>query len=290
MNIGIIGCGLIGSRVGRNWMAAGHAVAGWNRTPEHARDAGFPMLDSPAALAARSDVILIVVADPPALEAVVEGPIGIIRSPLAGKVVLNASTVGPADNQRAAAAVRQAGGEFLEIPFTGSKASAEAAKLVFYVGGEPELFARMEPLLLQAGQKCFHFGPVGAAADAKLIMNLMLASQMEAMAEGFVLAQKAGLETATFIDAYKMNAGYSVLAGMKLGTMLAGDYSTHFALKHMDKDVRLALERARQLQAAAPLAERLKEIYAEGMAAGWGDEDFSVLYRLVSEKSETSVP
>ena len=125
----------------------------------------------------------------------------------------------------------------------------------------------------------------GAAADAKLIMNLMLASQMEAMAEGFVLAQKAGLETATFIDAYKMNAGYSVLAGMKLGTMLAGDYSTHFALKHMDKDVRLALQRVRALGAKAPLTERLKEVFSAAMDAGMGEDDFSTLYRMACRES-----
>ena len=284
MNIGIVGCGIIGTRMGRNWMKAGHAVAGWNRTPEHARDAGFPLVESPAVLAARSDVILLVVADPAALASVVEGPAGITRSSLVGKVVLNAGTVGPADNLRAAEAVRKAGGTFLEVPFTGSKAGAEAAKLVFYVGGDPELFARMKPLLLEVGQTCFHFGAVGTAADAKLIMNMMLANQMEALAEGFNFARKAGLDSTTFAEAYKMNAGYSVLAGMKVNSMLAGDYSTHFALKHMDKDVRLALERARQLHAAAPLTERLKEVFTQAMTAGWGDADFSVLYRLVSER------
>jgi 3-hydroxyisobutyrate dehydrogenase-like beta-hydroxyacid dehydrogenase len=285
MNIGIIGCGIIGSRMGQGWQKAGHRVIGWNRTPAHAKDAGFPLVDSPAVVASESDVIVIVVADPPALISVTEGPQGLARVSLKGKVILNASTVGPADNQRAAGHVQEAGGEFLEIPFTGSKGGAEAGKLVFYVGGDKDLVARMQPLLLQIGQKCFHFGAVGTAADAKLVMNMMLANLMEAMTEGLVFAGKAGLDRATFIEAYKMNAGYSVLADMKIEKMLAGDYSTHFSLKHMDKDIRLALERAAELKTACPLTERLKEVFSKAMEAGWGEEDFSVLYRLISEKS-----
>lgn len=281
MNVGIIGCGIIGSRMGQNWLKAGHSVIGWNRTAAHAMDLGFPLAESPAAVAAVSDVIMIVVADPPALESVIEGKHGITRTALHGKVVLNASTVAPADNQRAARAVQAAGGEFLEVPFTGSKDGAASAKLVFYVGGDPAVYGRIEPLLLQLGRKCFFFGPVGTAADAKLIMNMMLANLMEAMAEGLGFADKAGLDLPAFIEAYKMNAGYSILADMKLDKMLKGDYSTHFALKHMDKDIRLALERAAELNAACPLTEQLKKIFSQGMSAGHGDADFSVLYQLL---------
>ena len=284
MNIGIIGCGIIGSRIGQNWLKAGHAVLGWNRTPARARDAGFPLATTPAEVAARSDVVMIAVADPPALISVVEGPHGLASTSLAGKVVMNASTVGPADNQRAAAAVARAAGEFLEVPFTGSKEGAASGRLVFYVGGDPALYGRMKPLLLQTGQRCFHFGPVGSAADTKLVMNMMLANLMEAMAEGLSLVRKAGIDPALFIEAYKMNAGYSVLAEMKLGKMLAGDYSTHFSLKHMDKDVRLALERAAQLQVPCPLTARLTDLFSQGMAAGLGDEDFCALYKLLGQE------
>lgn len=284
MNIGIIGCGIIGSRIGQNWKAAGHEVVGWNRTPSNAMNLGFPLEKSPADVARKSDLVLMVVADPAALVAVTEGPGGITTVPLTGKVVMNAGTVGPGDNRRADETVRQAGGAFLETPFTGSKDGAATGKLVFYVGGDQALFQRMEPYLLQIGRKCFHFGPVGSAADTKLIMNMMLANLMQAMAEGLAFAEKAGLDPARFIEAYKMNAGYSGLADMKLGSMLKGDYTTHFSLKHMDKDVRLALERAKELGAGCPLTRRLKEIFSAGMAAGFGEEDFSILYRLTCDR------
>lgn len=284
MNIGIIGCGIIGSRIGQNWQRAGHTVLGWNRTHSHARNLGFPLADTPAAVARASDLIMTVVADPAALASVIEGTDGIATVSLRNKVVLNAGTVGPGDNLRAAKSVADAGGEFLEVPFTGSKDGAAGGKLVFYVGGDAALFRRMEPLLLQIGKKCFHFGPVGTASDTKLIMNMMLANLMQAMAEGFALAQHAGLDINTFIEAYRLNAGYSVLADMKIGKMLDGDYSTHFSLKHMDKDIRLALARASELETSCPLTRRLKEIFTAGMEAELGEQDFSVVYQLARQR------
>ncbi len=285
MNIGVIGLGIIGSRMAANWAKAGHRVIGWNRTRATAERLGIGLAESPCHAARQSDVIMIVVADPAALERVVTGPDGVAAAPLHGKVVLNASTVGPADNQRAEAAVRQAGGSFLETPFTGSKAAAEAGKLTFFAGGDASLLQRMQPILLQVGQKVFHFGPVGRAADAKLIFNLMLANLMEAMAEGFAFARKAGLDMNLFVEAYRMNAGYSVLADMKAPKMLGQDFSPHFSLKHMDKDMRLAMERAAELKLDLPLTRRLKELFSEAMARGWSEEDFSVLYRQVAAKS-----
>jgi 3-hydroxyisobutyrate dehydrogenase-like beta-hydroxyacid dehydrogenase len=105
------------------------------------------------------------------------------------------------------------------------------------------------------------------------------------MAEGFAFAGKAGLDPRTFVDAYRMNAGWSPLAEMKVASMLRGDFSTNFSLKHMDKDVRLALERTRELGVAAPLTERLKEIFTEAVQAGMGEDDFSTLYRQVARGS-----
>ena len=282
MKIGIVGLGIIGSRMAANWRKAGHEVGGWNRTRANAEHLGLPLARTPRELAERCELIMIVVADPSALDAVVTGKDGIATGSLKGKIVLNASTVGAADNRRADEAVRKAGGEFLETPFTGSKTGAENAKLVFYAGGDAALLRRAEPRLLEIGSKIFHFGPVGAAADAKLIMNLMLADLMQAMAEGFVFARHAGLDMQTFRDAFKLNAGWSGLADLKVPKMLAADYEPHFALKHMDKDVRLALARAAELGIALPLTARTKELMAAAMAAGLGEEDFSVLHKKQS--------
>ena len=285
MNIGVIGLGIIGSRMAANWTKAGHTVLGWNRTRASAAELGIALAATPREVVSRSDVIMIVVADPPALDRVVAGEDGVAAAPLAGKVVLNASTVGPADNRRAAAAVRRAGGDFVEVPFTGSKGAAEAGKLIFFAGGETATVRRLEPLLLQIGQRVVYFGSVGKAADAKLVFNLMIANQMEAMAEGFAFARKAGLAPDRFMEAYRLNAGYSVLADLKTPKILGNDFTPHFSLKHMDKDIRLALERASELKLDLPLTCRLKDLFTEAMARGWGEDDFAVLYRQVAEKS-----
>ncbi len=285
MNIAVIGLGIIGSRMAANWAKAGHAVLGWNRTRATAERTGVPLTETPREAAERSEAIMIVVADPPALDHVLSAPLGVAAASLRGKVVMNAATVGPADNRRAKAAVRRAGGEFVETPFTGSKAAAEAGKLTFFAGGPENTVRRMEPLLLQVGQKVIHFGPVGRGSDAKLIFNLMIANLMEAMAEGFAFARKAGLDPERFMEAYRLNAGHSTLAEMKAPKILTDDFSPHFSLKHMDKDIRLALARAAELGLDLPLTRRLKELFSEAMASGWGDSDFSVLYRQVAEKS-----
>ena len=285
MNIGIIGLGIIGSRMAANWTKAGHTVVGWNRTRATAEKLGIALGATPREVVNRSDVIMIVVADPVALDRVVSGADGVAAAPLAGKVVLNASTVGPSDNRRAAEAVRRAGGDFIEVPFTGSKGAAEAGKLIFFAGGEAATVERLEPLLLQVGQKVVHFGTVGMGADAKLIFNLMIANLMEAMAEGFAFARKAGLDPDRFMEAYRMNAGYSVLADLKTPKILGNDFSPHFSLKHMDKDIRLALDRAAELKLDLPLTRRLKDLFSEAMTRGWGEDDFAVLYKQVAEKS-----
>lgn len=285
MNIGVIGLGIIGSRMAANWIKAGHHVTGWNRTRASAEKLGVAVAATPREVAERCEAVMIVVADPAALERVMAAADGVASGSLRGKVVLNASTVGPSDNRRADELVRRAGGVFVETPFTGSKAVAEAGKLTFFAGGDVEVVRRVEPLLLQVGQKVVYFGPVGKGADAKLIFNLMIANLMEAMAEGFAFARKAGLDAERFMEAYRLNAGYSGLADLKTPKILSGDFSPHFSLKHMDKDVRLALERAAELKLDLPLTRRVKELFSEAMARGWADEDFAVLYRQVAEKS-----
>jgi len=290
MNIGVIGLGIIGSRMAKNWQRAGHRVVGWNRTRAHAEGLGIPLAETPAVLAEKSELVVIVVADPPAVKAVLSGPNGVTTADLHGKVVINASTVGAADNREAEKAVSAAGGEFLETPFTGSKSGAEAGTLVFFVGGNPAVLKRVEPVLLQTGSKVLYFGPTGAASDVKLALNMMAASAVQAMAEAFNFVKLAGVDLQGFIDAYRHNMGWSQLAELKAPKMLTGDFSPHFALKHMDKDLRLFVERAAELNLCLRHAAALKRIFSDAMNHGWGDEDYSVLQRLAGENAGSPSP
>jgi 3-hydroxyisobutyrate dehydrogenase-like beta-hydroxyacid dehydrogenase len=123
---------------------------------------------------------------------------------------------------------------------------------------------------------------VGTGADAKLAMNMMLATMMQALSEGFAFAARAGLDMRIFVDAFRLNAGWSGLAELKVPKLLERDFAPHFSLKHMNKDLRLFLSRTRELGLGLPQAERLEDRFAAAMARGWGDEDFSVLYRGVT--------
>lgn len=286
MRIGVIGLGIIGARMAVRWREAGHEVCGWNRTASHARGLGIRLLKTPADVAVNSDVVVVVVADPAALKSVVRGTQGIASVSLKGKVVIDAGTVGPKDNQDAECAVRSAGGRFLETPFTGSRDAATAGKLVFYVGGNKSLMQKMLPVLMQVGRKCFHFGPVGRGSDMKLIMNMMLAGQMQSMAEGAMLVRKCGIAWSTFVEAYRMNAGWNLLCEMKIPKLRDRDFSTHFALKHMSKDVRLAVKRIRDLGVDLPHLRHTRKMFAEAMRRGYGDSDFSVLYRSLEDRQK----
>jgi 3-hydroxyisobutyrate dehydrogenase-like beta-hydroxyacid dehydrogenase len=277
MKIGIIGLGIIGSRMAVNWRKAGHDVYGWNRTTARAAGLGIPLCASPHALAEACEVVMVVVADPAALDLVISGPDGVASAPLAGRLVLNATTVDAATNRRTAAAVASAGGLFLETPFTGSKDGAEAGKLVFYTGGAEEALRRAEPLLLQTGARVLHFGPVGTASDVKLAMNLMIANIMQGMTEAFSLVQAAGADLETFTAAYQANASWCGLSAMKLPKLRTQDFSPHFSIKHMTKDMRLAVQRAAELGVAVPHTRHVHALLQQTQEQGMGDLDFSAL-------------
>ena len=277
MKIGVVGLGIIGSRLAASWRRAGHEVYGWNRTKEHAAGLGLPLCETPAELAGRCEAVMVVVSDPAALDAVLGGPAGIAKTPLAGKLVMNATTVDAAASRRACAAVQAAGGHFVETPFTGSKDGAETAKLVFYVGGDADVVRRAEPLLLQVGARIFHFGPVGAASDVKLAMNLMIANIMQAMVEAVALVNAAGVDMGVFEEAYRMNASWCALSAMKLPKLLAKDFSPHFSIKHMNKDMGLALKRAAELDVELPHTQHIRELLEQIARQGMGDLDFSAL-------------
>jgi 3-hydroxyisobutyrate dehydrogenase-like beta-hydroxyacid dehydrogenase len=211
------------------------------------------------------------------LDSVISGRGGVATIPLAGKLVMNATTVDAAANKRACAAVQAAGGEFVETPFTGSKDGAEAAKLVFYVGGDSEVAWRAEPLLLQVGARMFHFGPIGSASDVKLAMNMMIANIMQAMVEAMALVKAAGVDLHVFEEAYRMNASWSGLSSMKLPKLMQTDFSPHFSVKHMSKDMGLALKRAAELGIELPHTGHMRTLFEQAMAQGLGDLDFSAL-------------
>lgn len=277
MNIGVFGLGIIGRVWAENLHHDGDTVRGWNRTAKPA----LPFFTGDArAAAAQADLVIIVVADPPAVQQVLDQIVTVLH---AGQIVMQSSTISPAATLRFAAQVKATGAAFLEAPFTGSKPAAEQRQMVFYIGGDQEVLERSRPVLNRLSRAIEYIGPLGSASALKLAMNLNLALLAEALGESLTFARAAGISDDCFFRALSLNVGQSGLATLKEPKLRAGDWTPQFSLKHMGKDLRLAVESADQQP--LPQLRALVKLYETGLAHGWGDDDFSSLLRLLTKSA-----
>ncbi len=271
--IGVIGMGLIGRAWAHRYSVAGQLAATWNRTPKP---------DSPAwkgsaeAVVEAADVTQIVVADPPAVEGVLNQ---ILPKLGPGKSVLQSSTIDPQSSARFQALVKGTGAAYIEAPFTGSKPAAEEGKTIFFLGGDEKEIGAIEPLLCLVSETRFRIGTGEQAAALKLSMNLNLAALMEAYAESLSFARAAGISDAVYFSVLAQNASHSGLAKMKELKLKAGDFSPQFSVKHMAKDMRLASASAGGVD--YPILEAVRERLRKAEAMGYGDLDYSALIKLL---------
>ncbi len=271
--IGVIGLGIIGGTWAKHYHAAGVLAGVWNRTPQP----DFPQWKAtPEAVASAADVVQIVVADPPAVESIITR---ILPALGPGKVVVQSSTIDPASSTKFAALVTARGARYLEAPFTGSKPAAEQRQTVYYLGGDAALVAELEPLLSLVSAVRLHIGTREQAATLKLAMNLNISAHMEGLCEALTLARRAGVNDDVFFGALAKNVSYSGVTKLKEPKLRAGDYAPQFSVKHMHKDMRLASTMAgtQNLPVLAAVRERL----AAAEKAGWADEDFSAVMKLL---------
>jgi 3-hydroxyisobutyrate dehydrogenase-like beta-hydroxyacid dehydrogenase len=270
--IAVVGLGIIGSAWAKNLHADGLEVRGWNRSrkelPFYEPDLGRAVEDA--------EMIIIVVADPPAVEELLKSIVPKLKP---GVLVAQSSTISAYWTKVFAERVEKAGGLFLEAPFTGSKLAAEGRKTVFYLGGSEEVTEKARPVLARLSSTILHIGPLGTASSLKLAMNLNVAMVAEALSESLALARAEGIPDDKYFEALNLNVGRSGLVDLKEPKLRGKDYSAQFSLKHMDKDLRLALETAGALD--LPATKALKLFYSKGMESGFGDDDFTGLIRLL---------
>ena len=274
MKIGFLGLGIIGSAWARNLIADGHDVRCWNRTRKD-----FPnFCDSIQDAVKEAEVIFIVVADPPAVQSVLDQIQPVLR---AGALVIQSSTISAQWTLRFAAQVQSAGAAYLEAPFTGSKLAAAQRQTVYYLGGDAALIERARPILQPISTALMHIGPLGSASTLKLAMNMNIAGVAQSLCESLAFCRAAGIADDVYFTALARNASRSGVSDLKEPKLREHDYSAQFSLKHMDKDLRLALETAAELSISLEQIKHLKAIYDRGMAAGWSDDDFIGLMRLL---------
>lgn len=270
-NVGVIGLGIIGSRVEENLRRADFNVFVWNRTARAVP--GF--VASPHEVAEVAQVIQIFVRDGVALMEVMQDMKPALKK---HHVVCCHATVDPLTVKQAAGIAHEMGAGFLDAPFTGSKMAAEKGELVYYIGGAKRELEKATKVLEASSKKILHLGRVGDASILKIATNLVSGAIAGALAEALAITKGHGLEPSKLLEAFENNANCSPLISMKLPAMMAGSYEPHFSLKNMLKDAHYAQELARVESLATPMLNASVGTMERGMDAGRGDLDFCSVY------------
>lgn len=278
--VGLIGLGLMGLPMGRNLLKAGFPLTVWNRTrskAEQLEKEDAKVANSPREVAAASDVTFTIVSDPPALEQVLWGEPGALAGLRRGSVLIDSSTVSPALARRVSQACAERGADFLDAPVTGGTWGAEKGELVFMIGGKKEVLDRVEPVLQAVGKRFFLLGPNGAGQTVKLAMNLILALEVQALAEGLELVTRAGVAGERLIEVLQSSMGRAPVLDVKAPVILKGDFTPSFPLRLMLKDVGLAMELAKENGIELPAGTAAYRAYSAVKAAAKTDVDYAAI-------------
>jgi 3-hydroxyisobutyrate dehydrogenase len=285
--IGFIGLGLMGRPMAANLLKNGFSVVVWNRTPgksDALAAAGAKVAASAREAAAAADVLITIVSDPAALESVLWGE-GALEAMRRGTVLVDSSTVSPALERRIATACAERGVESLDAPVTGGTWGAEKGELVFMVGGEAATIARVEPVLGAMGKKWFHLGPHGAGQIIKLAMNLLLALEVQALAEALALVAGAGIPAENLIGVMQASMARAPVLDIKAPMILKQDYTPSFPLRLMHKDLGLAMELANQIGVPLPACAASREVYSAVKGAAKEDLDYAAVAKFWEKAS-----
>jgi 3-hydroxyisobutyrate dehydrogenase-like beta-hydroxyacid dehydrogenase len=282
-SVGLIGLGLMGHPIAMNLLKKGFSLTVWNRTASRAKDLasqGAKVAASPQEAAAASDVLMMIVSDPPAVEQVLWGEKGVLSGLRRGSVLVDSSTVSPDLARRTTAACLERGVEYLDAPVTGGTWGAEKGELVMMVGGPAETLKRVEPIFGAIAKKWFHLGPAGAGQTVKLAMNLLLALEVDALAEALALTQAGGVAGERLVEVMQSSMGRAPVLDVKAPLLLERKYPPSFPLRLMHKDIVLALDLAKQLGVSLPAGSAAREIYAKTLASAREDVDYAAIGRF----------
>jgi len=288
MRVGFVGLGTMGGAMAANVARAGFAVTAWNRTAGRAAelsDLGVALAPTAAAAAAASDVIVTIVSDTPDVEAVLFGPDGVADGAARGSLVVDMSTISPSATRDFAGRLAERGVAMLDAPVSGGSEGAKKGTLSIFVGGEAADLERARPVLAAMGTTITHLGPIGSGQAAKAVNQVMLAGTYLGVAEGIVLAIKAGLDVEALVAALSGGAAQSWVLANRSGRMLANDYPLGFKVALHRKDLGIALQLARETGTALPVSAMVEALEAGLIGRDHGDEDMSAVARTIRELS-----
>jgi 3-hydroxyisobutyrate dehydrogenase len=283
MRIGVAGLGAMGSAIAARLMETGHQVTVWNRTAAKTKplaEAGATAVDSPAAVAAATEAVITILTDGAAIDAVYEGPSGLLSGDVKGKLFIEMSTVPPGVETTLAPKVRAKGAAFVECPVGGSTAPARQGKLLGLMGAEPADAARARPILDQLCRKVEHCGTVGAGSSMKLAINLPLMIGWQAYAEAFALVRDLGWEPKRLVELFTesngANNGFKLRADMIAAMLDNRDPGpTTFSIANAVKDLKTMIATGAAKGADMPAAKAALAAIEQSNNDGLGPSDAS---------------
>ncbi len=287
-HVTVLGLGIMGSGIAHNLLKAGYPLTVYNRTREKAApliEAGAQWADSPALAAQHADVVISMVGDDAASRAMWLGEGGAFTALSPHAIAVECSTLSLDWVREWHAAAGARGLRSLEAPVTGSKLAAETGTLALLVGGEADVLAKVRPVLAAFSSSIVHFGPATGGALYKLINNLQGAIHLLALSEGLVMAERAGLNLDTVLEAVTTGAASSPMVKGKAARVIDRDYEdVHFSIRWMHKDLTYALRAADELGVPVPLIAAAREVYKMAIQLGWGDLDIAAVSDVIRER------
>ncbi len=282
--VAFLGLGTMGAAMAANLARAGFVVTAWNRTRGRASelsDLGIEMARNAAEAAAKSDIVVICVSDTPDVEAVLFGKDGVVGGARAGSLIIDCSTIAPSGSWGFAARLKEHGLSMVDAPVSGGSEGARNATLTIFVGGDEADFERARPVLTALGRTITHVGPIGAGQAVKAVNQVILAGTYLGVAEGIVLAIKAGLDVEQVVEALGGGAAQSWVLANRSGRMIDNDYPLGFKVALHRKDLGIALELANQLGAVLPVSGLAAQFESGLIAGGHGEDDISAVARTI---------
>jgi 3-hydroxyisobutyrate dehydrogenase-like beta-hydroxyacid dehydrogenase len=281
-NLGFIGLGVMGGRLAKRLLDAGHHVTGYNRTASKAEwlvGHGLRLAGNPREVVSAAGVTFSMVSDAEALRAVTEGPEGALAGLEPGRVYVEMSTVGPLAIEELAVEVADTGADLLDAPVVGTVATLEQGKLdLIMLGGDPAVCERVRPFLDELGRTVVRVGGTGKAMLLKTGVNLSLPVQMAALAEGLLLAEKAGVPRELALEAMRASPTTSRATANRVPFLSELPEEPWFDVRMMQKDLELALERGRALGVPMPMTAAANQLLTACRGLGYEKEDFAALY------------
>ena len=283
--IGFIGLGRMGGNMAARLLAAGYPIYGEEQTRADAQgliQRGLRWRDTPREVAEAADVVFTSLPDDEVLEVVASGPDGILAGLAAGKIWVDMSTVSPRASRELAARVRELGASMLDAPVSGSVPQVQAGTLTIMVGGDEQAYAQVEPILRELGTPT-HIGENGQGLVLKLAINISLAVQMLAFAEGLVLADRAGIDRELAVGVMTQSAIGSPMLKARAELVLDLPEDAWFDVSLMQKDVVLALDAARELHIPLPSTAAADEVLTVARALGYEHRDLAAMFEVLGQ-------